>query len=293
MKHGFAAALILISVVSLSSLLGVPFTHADTLYETITLQALEQVVTWPLQGVSGLIGGVVLDLILDLPQPVGIADSVTINGGGQFDQGQAVNIAITFNEGDTTGATLTVNLIDTSPGGQAFSPVETIQVTNIPADENVQLALNFNAYGNVLIQASLGDASSSADVLVNQLMQTISNTEAPASLSGSSISPTTAAAGDTITAYYYINNPNSFPIQVGLGMSIRPVGTDSEVTDPSNDVVLTVSPGTGLYTRIFSVPTYAAAGDYEWVLAIWSGSPGSSAQFDSTGWQGGLTINSY
>lgn len=108
---------------------------------------------------------------------------------------------------------------------------------------------------------------------------------------GSYISPTTAAAGETITAYFYITNPNSHSIQVGLGMSIRKVGTDREILDTVNDIVVTVSPGAKTYLRSFLVPRDALSGNYEWLIGIWPGTPGRSHEYMITGWQRGLTIN--
>jgi len=123
--------------------------------------------------------------------------------------------------------------------------------------------------------------------------QPSSGQASPSFAQGSYITPTSIAAGGTITAYYSVTNPTSSPIQVGLGMSIQPSGSGNPVSDPSNDVVVTVYPGTNTYSRSFNVPSYAAPGSYDWVLAIWSGAPGSSNQYDSTGWQtGGLTVTS-
>ena len=120
----------------------------------------------------------------------------------------------------------------------------------------------------------------------------INQTEsAPTLEAGSYISPTNTVAGGTITAYIYIANPNSHSIQVGLGMSIRKVGTDREILDTVNDIVVTVSPGAKTYFRSFLVPRDALPGDYEWLIGIWPGTPGRSHEYMIAAWQSGLTIN--
>jgi hypothetical protein len=108
---------------------------------------------------------------------------------------------------------------------------------------------------------------------------------------GSYIWPTSVAAGGTITAYFYITNPNSYAIQVNLGMSIRQVGTDNEIADAANDIVVTVSAGMNVYTRVFTVPTTASPGSYEWLLVISSATSGQLYEYGNTGWQGGLIVS--
>jgi hypothetical protein len=116
---------------------------------------------------------------------------------------------------------------------------------------------------------------------------------APSLGTSSHISPTNVVVGGTITAYFYITNPNSYSIQVGLGMSIRKVGTDSEILDSPNDIVVTVSPGTKVYSRTFLIPGDALPGNYEWLIGIWPGTPGRSHEYVITGWRNGLTVNPY
>jgi hypothetical protein len=108
---------------------------------------------------------------------------------------------------------------------------------------------------------------------------------------GSYIWPTSVVAGGTITAYFYITNPNSYSIQVNIGMSIRQVGTDNEIVDTGNDIIVTLSAGTNVYTRVFTVPTIASPGSYEWLLAISSVTPGQLYEYANTDWQGGLIVS--
>jgi hypothetical protein len=110
---------------------------------------------------------------------------------------------------------------------------------------------------------------------------------------GSYISPTTVVAGGTIKANFYVTNPNSKPIQARLGMSIRKVGTGNGIFDSSHDINVTITSGTNVYTRSFTVPTTASPGNYEWILAISAETPGRPHEYANTGWQRNLTVNSH
>ncbi|MDI6917675.1 MAG: hypothetical protein QMC80_07770, partial [Thermoplasmatales archaeon] len=106
-----------------------------------------------------------------------------------------------------------------------------------------------------------------------------------------SLSPTTAGPGETITFSYTINNPNQVSMTVGLGASIRKSGTTTEICDTTNDVSVTISAGSSTKTRSFVIPTSTTTGTYEACWAIWSGTPGSSTQYSTSGWQSNqLTI---
>jgi PKD repeat protein len=102
----------------------------------------------------------------------------------------------------------------------------------------------------------------------------------------------TAKPGEYLTVKYYITNPYSTSINVGLGFSIRPSGTSGDGrSDPANDRIVPVSSGGSWYQRSFKVPTDATAGAYECVWAIWPGTPGVGSPYASTGWKTGwLTI---
>jgi hypothetical protein len=101
-----------------------------------------------------------------------------------------------------------------------------------------------------------------------------------------SVSPTSAVPGQYLTVKYYITNPNSASMSVGLGFSIRLSGTSGDgISDPARDKIVSVSPGSNWYDRLFLIPTNTIGGSYECVWAIWSGAPGSSTQYASSGWQ--------
>lgn len=111
------------------------------------------------------------------------------------------------------------------------------------------------------------------------------------SFSSVHISPTSIKKGQSFTAYYVINNPNSSPIQVGLGLSISPAGLSREIDDYYNDKVITVHPGSDTYSRAFT-NTKQSPGLYDVAYGIWSGIPGKSTFIKSTGWiSRTLTIN--
>lgn len=121
--------------------------------------------------------------------------------------------------------------------------------------------------------------------------QTAQTESSPSFGAGSYISPTTIVAGGTITANFYLTNPDSKPIQARLGMSIRKVGTVNGIFDSSHDIVVAVTSGTNLYTRSFTVPTNASPGNYEWILAILAETQGRPHEYANTGWQPNLKIN--
>jgi len=110
--------------------------------------------------------------------------------------------------------------------------------------------------------------------------------------SNSYISPTSLNLGQSFTAYYYITNPNSYTVSVGLGCSIRLSGTSGDgIHDQAHDTIVSVSSGSGWYSRVYTVSSSTFPGPYEWILAIWSGTPGSSTKYADTGWRAGLTVN--
>jgi len=104
------------------------------------------------------------------------------------------------------------------------------------------------------------------------------------------ISPTSVHPGESFTAYYYVNNPCPFSINVGLGLSIlSPGGTI--YNDPAHDIIVTISPGFSWVSRLFNVPSSAPTGLYSVAWGIWSGTPGSSRCWGGSGWVSGqLTV---
>lgn len=110
------------------------------------------------------------------------------------------------------------------------------------------------------------------------------------SLASWSKSKATVKPGETITFGYYISNPGSSSVSVGLGASIRKTGTTQEISDFSRDKVVSAAPGSNWYYRDFLVPSYAL-GSYDLILGIWSGQPGSSTGLGNTGWRvGEITV---
>lgn len=85
------------------------------------------------------------------------------------------------------------------------------------------------------------------------------------------INPTSQTAGNRITVYYSISNPNSFSVDLGLGCSIAPEGTQNWLNDEPNDRVISAPPGNSLYSRYFDIPSSASPGLYTVWWAIKEG----------------------
>jgi subtilase family serine protease len=98
----------------------------------------------------------------------------------------------------------------------------------------------------------------------NELAQTLTvqvTVQNPTLGSNPYLDPTSVQTGQSFTAYYYISNPNSFSINVGLGCSIRLVGTSGDgISDIPNDKIVSVSPGSNWYSRSFTVSSTTTAG---------------------------------
>ena len=300
-------ALLMIAIVLASFSVSISHVRSDDSNEPIAVnvafQLIESGATYYLPEIPGDFVGAAIEVFLNAPLG-GWTASVSVSGGTTVDAGTPVTIPITFNTGDDCGGQLNVQVLAFSPDGLATTALENIFVTGpppIPCDQEVGINFMVTPYTDLAVvgQIPSDQVSSSTNIWVNgaqyaQNTNTICCTQASPSFAGGSyISPTTIAAGGSITAYFFITNPNSFPIQVGLGMSITPTGANNWISDPYNDVVITISPGTNVYSRSFDVPSYAAAGSYDLTLAIWSGPPGSSNQYDSTEMPGGLTVISY
>lgn len=84
------------------------------------------------------------------------------------------------------------------------------------------------------------------------------------------LNPTTANPEDTLTISYTINNPTSEAIDVGLGCSIQKEGTTNWISDPNNDKVVNVAPGTGDYSREFALPAGLSSGNYKVAWKLWN-----------------------
>jgi len=97
-------------------------------------------------------------------------------------------------------------------------------------------------------------------------------------VSGGPSSQITVNPGGTFTVTYGIQNCYGASVNVGLGASICSGSTC--YNDPANDKVVTISGGSSsTQTRPFKVPLGTPAGTYDLVIALWSGTPGSSEQW--------------
>jgi hypothetical protein len=107
-----------------------------------------------------------------------------------------------------------------------------------------------------------------------------------------SISSQSAHPGDTLTFSYYIFNDNPSSTTYGLGASIRQTGTSGEIDDTSHDITVSAPSGSTWQSRQFYIQLSTSIGTYDWSVAVWSGTPGQSGRFTTSGWDnGGLQIN--
>ncbi len=104
-------------------------------------------------------------------------------------------------------------------------------------------------------------------------------------LADQNLSASTVVPGQSLTVGYYITNPASWPVNVGLGFGIR---TTSPYYDHTNDKIVSLNPGSGWYFRNFTIPLATAAGSYDVEWRIWPGTPGTGNPIQIVGWQSGL-----
>jgi len=83
------------------------------------------------------------------------------------------------------------------------------------------------------------------------------------------VTPQKVSPGQTINFRYYINNPSSYTVNVGLGVSIKdPYG--NTINDPSNDKAVLLPPGYSWQTRPFVIPSSASKGVYDVLFGIYA-----------------------
>lgn len=104
------------------------------------------------------------------------------------------------------------------------------------------------------------------------------------------IDPTTIGENGSVTAYYTVNNPNPYSVNVGLGATLKRVGTALEIYDTPNDKIISIPSGWSVQSRTFKLSSLVLAGSYEYNLVIWSGAPGTTTQYASTGYRTGLVV---
>lgn len=120
---------------------------------------------------------------------------------------------------------------------------------------------------------------------------TVSGTTPPSDpeLIDHDISPTAADPGDTIKAFYTIQNPNAISVNVWLGLSIRKTLSSVEILDVDDDKKVVVDPGEDDEVRDFDLPGNLETGQYDVAFAIWDGPPGpGSTRIDWSDWVPGL-----
>ena len=108
------------------------------------------------------------------------------------------------------------------------------------------------------------------------------------SLTGQSLAPSSVDLSQSFTLSYTISNPNSANSlgQIGLGASIRLHGTNTTISDASNDIyLLNVQGGLSTQTRQFATNTSFISGSYDVKWQVWMGQPGLGNLLASSGWQ--------
>lgn len=86
--------------------------------------------------------------------------------------------------------------------------------------------------------------------------------------------------GSLVTFGYAIKNPSSSSQSIGLGASLKsPEG--SSINDAAHDIIVSISPGTSMYTRAFRIPASISPGKYDVIWGIWSGKPGLSDAYST------------
>jgi hypothetical protein len=99
-------------------------------------------------------------------------------------------------------------------------------------------------------------------------------------------------AGTSLTIGYLIFNDNNGATSYGLGASIRPTGVPGTTyNDQTNDTTALTPSGISVQERYFNIPASVGVGTYDWTVSLWSGKPGQSSMFTTSGWSnGGLQI---
>lgn len=106
--------------------------------------------------------------------------------------------------------------------------------------------------------------------------------------SQSNINPAIRRPGETFQANYFIYNTGAVAVSVGLGCSVKQMGTANWIDDQAHDVVVTIAPNSAVTeSRVFEIPVDAAPGSYEVWYALRD--PNYSSYFDQFT-RGDLTV---
>jgi Divergent InlB B-repeat domain len=202
--------------------------------------------------------------------------------------GQPVIVSVTVRNYDyfTNNRRCSVRLIlDRDKAAPYDFEQTTNQVTINSGSSNIfritfSTLINDTYYADVVVGAVYGSS-----VSTGQLVWANPLTVTKPILADQNLSSNIALPGQSLTVGYYIANPASWPVNVGLGFGIR---ATSEFYDHANDKIVSLAPGSGWYFRNFTIPTSAAAGSYDIEWRIWSGTPGTSTPIQIVGWQSGL-----
>jgi predicted MPP superfamily phosphohydrolase len=195
-----------------------------------------------------------------------------------------------FTISNTGGGTLTWSL-SSNQGWLTASPTSGSGNAAVTVNVN-RSGLDSGTYSGIITINSNG-GSQTVSVSMQVQVQTQNPVLANVGISPPNYSvpvtpPVTVSRGGQFRAWYFINNPNSQSINVGLGLSIiSPSG--QEISDSARDLIETVPANAANYVldRFFQVPSSAEPGTYTVIYGLWSGAPGSSTKYTSltkSGW---------
>ena len=104
-------------------------------------------------------------------------------------------------------------------------------------------------------------------------------------LTNVAVSPSSVAAGGTLTLSFTVNSPSAQ--QVTLGAGIRPAG-GGWIYDGANDRTVSVAAGTSTVSRSFAIPLSEPLGSHDVIFGLWS--PGFGTQYGSMERDGSVTV---
>jgi hypothetical protein len=204
--------------------------------------------------------------------------------------GQAVSVSVTvMNIDPTASRRCAVRLIlDRDMIFPYDFDQTTGQVTISSGNTNIFRITFSTLVAGTYYAAAVLTAVYTSSVSTDQLVWSNPLTIIQPSLSLESLSSSIVSPGQSLIVGYYVTNPSSSNISVGLGFGIQMVGSISEINDRAGDKIVSVSPGSDWYYRNFTVPLAVVAGSYDVTWGIWPNMPNSGAPIVSTGWLSAL-----
>jgi hypothetical protein len=200
--------------------------------------------------------------------------------------GQAVTVSVTVNNIDLfSSRRCSVRLIMDRDKISPFDFDQTSSQVTISSGSTYTFRIVFSTlvagtyYATAVLSAVYGSS-----LATDQLVWSSPLTVVQPILADQNLSSSIANPGQSLTVGYYISNPSSSNISVGLGVGIRMTGTTGEINDRAADKIISVSPGSGWYYRNFAVPSTVVVGSYDVYWGIWPNLPRTGTPIQTTGW---------